>query len=72
MNGVRRPIARVASAISDSVPPSPLLSAFSRRRTYFNVTVMISDQTISDSTPRTISEVTPCSPLAASAASRKA
>ena len=31
---VRRPSARVASAVSDSVPPSPLLSARSRMSTY--------------------------------------
>ena len=37
-NAVRRPSARVASAVSDNVPPSPLLSARSRIRTYFSVT----------------------------------
>src|SRR6185503_7911271 len=41
---VRRPSARVASAVSDRVPPSPLLSARSRRSTYFSVTVMMSAQ----------------------------
>ena len=33
-NGVRRPSARVASEVSDSVPPSPLLSARSSTSTY--------------------------------------
>ena len=50
---VRRPSARLASAVSESVPPSPLLSARSRISTYFSVTVMISAHTISDSTPST-------------------
>ncbi len=49
--GVRRPSARKASAVSASVPPSPLLSARSRISTYFRVTTKISDQKISDSTP---------------------
>ena len=40
-----------ASAISDSVPPSPLLSALSTKTTYLMVTMMVSAQTISDSTP---------------------
>ena len=57
-NGVRRPSARVASAVSDSVPPSPLLSARSRISTYLRVTTTISAQTISDSTPSTMSRVT--------------
>ena len=57
-NAVRRPSARVASAVSDSVPPSPLLSARSRIRTYFSVTVMMSAHTMSDSTPSTMSRVT--------------
>src|ERR1700736_4606514 len=39
---VRRPIARDASAVSDSVPPSPLLSARSRISTYFRVTTITS------------------------------
>ena len=41
-SGVRRPSARVASAVSDSVPPSPLLSARSRISTYLSVTTTIS------------------------------
>jgi hypothetical protein len=72
MKAVRRPMARVASAVSDSVPPSPLLSARNSSSTYFSVTVTISAQTISDSTPSTMSRVTPCSLLAAMTASRKA
>ena len=55
---VRRPSARVASAVSESVPPSPLLSARNRISTYFSVTVTISAHTISDSTPSTTSRVT--------------
>ena len=52
---VRRPSARVASAVSDSVPPSPLLSARSSTSTYLIVTTTISAHTISDSTPSTVS-----------------
>ena len=69
---VRRPSARLASAVSESVPPSPLLSARSRISTYFRVTVTISAHTISDNTPSTMPRVTTCSWLAAIAASRKA
>ena len=47
------PSARWASAISASVPPSPLLSARSRMTTYLSVTMTISAQRISDSTPST-------------------
>ncbi len=71
MKAVRRPSARVARAVSDSVPPSPLLSARKSSSTYFRVTVMISDQTMSESTPSTTSRVTPCVLLAAMTASRK-
>ena len=71
-NAVRRPSARVASAVSESVPPSPLLSARSRISTYFSVTVTISAHTISDSTPSTTSRVTAWLSLAAITASRKA
>ena len=71
-NAVRRPSARVASAVNDRVPPSPLLSARSRISTYFSVTVTISAQTMSESTPSTMSRVTMWSALAAIAASRKA
>ena len=64
-SGVRRPSARVASAVSESVPPSPLLSARSRSRTYLSVTTMISAHRISDSTPSTMSRVTGPAPAAA-------
>ncbi len=69
---VRRPSARLASAVSESVPPSPLLSARSRMSTYLAVTVMISAHRISDSTPSTMPRVTAWLSLAAIAASRKA
>ena len=55
---VRRPSARVASAVSDSVPPSPLLSERSRTSTYLIVTTTISAHRIIDSTPSTVSRVT--------------
>ena len=72
-SGVRRPSALKASAVNASVPPSPLLSALSRTSTYLSVTTMVSDQKISDSMPYTAAWVTaPCSPVAASTASRKA
>ena len=45
----------LASAISDSVPPSPRLSARSTKATYLTVTISVSAQTISDSTPSTSS-----------------
>ncbi len=54
-NALARLRLRCASAISASVPPSPLLSARTRMRTYLIVTTMISDQRISDRTPRTLS-----------------
>ena len=47
----RRPRAFRASAISESVPPSPWLSARSRMMTYFSVTTTISDQISSEATP---------------------
>ena len=68
----RRPSARVASAVSDSVPPSPLLSARSRTSTYLIVTTMTSAQTIIDSTPSTVSRVTGPDSAAASTATRNA
>ena len=73
-SAVRRPSARVASAVSESVPPSPLLSARSRTSTYLIVTTTISAHRISESTPSTISRVIgPDAPAAAAAAaSRKA
>ena len=69
---VRRPSARLASAVSESVPPSPLLSARSRISTYLAVTTMISAHRMSDSTPNTMPRLTGWSWLAAIAASRKA
>ncbi len=48
---VRRPIARCANAMSESVPPSPLLSICMTRKTYFNVTTIISAQNMSETTP---------------------
>ena len=51
---VRWPNARRPSAISDSEPPSPWLSARSSSSTYFAVTTMISAHRISDSTPSTM------------------
>jgi len=72
-NQLRRPSARWPSAIRESVPPSPLLSARSRMRTYLIVTVTISAHRIRERTPSTISRVTTLVPaLAAMAASRNA
>ena len=42
-----------ASAISDSVPPSPLLSARMTKKMYLTVTVIVTAQTMSDSSPST-------------------
>ena len=69
-----RPTAREASAISVSVPPSPLLSARSRITTYFNVTMMNSAHRMSDNTPSTVARsIAPRSGAeAAMIASRKA
>ena len=52
-NLVRRPSPgeRWASEASARIPPSPSLSARMMSRTYLTVTTMISDQTISDTTP---------------------
>ena len=44
---------RWASAISASVPPSPLLSARIRKTTYLIVTIRTSAQITSDTTPST-------------------
>ena len=71
-SGVRRPSARVASAVKDSVPPSPLLSARNRIKHVFDVTTMISAHRISDSTPSTMSRVTGPDSAAAITASRNA
>jgi hypothetical protein len=51
---LRRPSARCPSAISESVPPSPLLSARNSNSTYLAVTTMNSDHRISESTPSTM------------------
>ena len=51
---LRRPNARCPSAISDSVPPSPLLSARNSSSTYLAVTTMNNDHRISERTPRTM------------------
>ena len=61
-----RPSARWPSAISESVPPSPLLSARSSSRTYFAVTTIKSAHRIRDRTPSTMTRVTgwPCAALA--------
>src|ERR1700730_1955105 len=53
-----RPSACWPSAISDSVPPSPLLSARSSSRTYFAVTTIKSAHRISDRTTSTTTRVT--------------
>ncbi len=45
------PSARWASAISDRMPPSPLLSARIRNSTYLAVTTISSAQMISETTP---------------------
>ena len=50
---VRLPSAICASAVSERMPPSPLLSANIRNSTYLAVTTMSSAQTISDTTPMT-------------------
>ena len=68
---VRRPMAFCASASMDRMPPSPLLSARSRNRTYFSVTIRISAQSSSETTPRTSARVTP-SAAASRSASRSA
>ena len=62
--------ALLASVISDSVPPSPLLSARSTKTTYLTVTTMVSAQTISDSRPST--SFSDGEPPAACSASRNA
>ena len=68
-----RPRAREASAISASVPPSPLLSARSRMSTYFAVTTSSSAQMISDRMPNTtVSLAALPGPTAASTDSRTA
>ena len=61
-----------ASAISDSIPPSPRLSARSTNAMYLIVTMTVSAQKISDSTPRTCSGAACSPPVAACSASRNA
>ena len=56
----RRTSACCASAMSESVPPSPRLSARIRNRTYFAVTVKNSAQIKSETVPMTASSVSPC------------
>ena len=48
---VRLPTACCASAISESVPPSPLLSARMMNSTYLTVTMKISAQISSETIP---------------------
>jgi hypothetical protein len=69
---LRLPSARNASAVSESVPPSPLLSARSKMTTYFSVTTKMRDHRISDRTPKTASSVTGPESTAADSASRNA
>ena len=54
-NGIvaRWPSARWASAFSERMPPSPLLSACIRNTTYFAVTTISKAQMISETTPIT-------------------
>ena len=52
-----RPRATWASAFSVRMPPSPLLSACIRNRTYLAVTTISSAQMISETTPTTIAVV---------------
>ncbi len=47
------PRARCASALSDSMPPSPLLSASIRNSTYFAVTTISNAQMMSETTAMT-------------------
>ena len=69
---VRRPNARVASAVKDRVPPSPLLSARSRMSTYLIATTTISAHRMSESTPNTMSRVSGPFSTAAATATRNA
>src|SRR5712671_3351571 len=67
-----RPTARCPSAISESVPPSPLLSARSSSSTYLAVTTVKSAHRISESTPSTMIRVTGSCPAAPATAARNA
>ena len=71
-SAVRRPNARVASAVNDRVPPSPLLSARSSRSTYLIATTTIRAHRISESTPSTMSRLTGPDSTAATTATRNA
>ncbi len=62
----------MARATSVSVPPSPLLSARNRMKTYLSVTTTISAHRINERTPSTMSRVTGPPAEAASIASRRA
>ena len=55
MKNERRPLPtmRVTSASRARLPPSPLLSARIMKARYFTVTTAVTDQKISDSTPKT-------------------
>ena len=66
----RLPSACWASAMSDRVPPSPLLSARIRKRTYFAVTVISSAQISSEMMPITSPCVTLSVPPCCSAVLR--
>src|SRR4030088_1584425 len=67
-----RPSARCPSAISESVPPSPLLSARSSSSTYLAVTTIKSAHRISDRTPSTMIRLTGSPCAAPATASRHA
>jgi len=71
-SAVRRPNARVASAVKERVPPSPLLSARNNRSTYLIATTTINAHTISESTPSTMSRLTGRDSTAATTATRNA
>ncbi len=66
------PRPRMARAISESVPPSPLLSALSSTKTYFRVTMSSRAQMMRERMPSTMGSVTAPPASAAFIASRKA
>ena len=55
----RLPMARWARAIRARVPPSPLLSARIRKKTYLTVTTRIRAQNTSETVPSTASSAVP-------------
>ena len=61
-----------ASAMMESVPPSPLLSARSTMSAYFSVTTMVSAQTMIDRAPMMSASVGGLEPAAARTVSRSA